>query len=119
MARTTFPTTFLAEFRGWEPGRSFVAKDSGELVELPPVLKVERDVTDPETGCLDVQPIALRVRDDVSTDFDPKQLKRGDQLLVSAEVAASRDSGLYLQLQSVTRDGAKAAAKLAPVAQAS
>ena len=82
MPKLSFPVEFVAEYRGREDARSFADRETGEMVNLGAVLKLERETVDG-----DAIAVPLRLRDDVAHDDALlATLKKGDKLRVSGEV---------------------------------
>jgi hypothetical protein len=81
MAKTMFPVAFDAEFRGREAATEFNDRETGELVKLGQVLKLERETMDGDAIAL-----PIRLRDNIHVTFDADKLKRGDKVRVEGEV---------------------------------
>jgi len=111
MARVQFPTSLEVEFRGVEPASSFVNKQTGELVERPAALKLERELEDG-----DVMPLQISLREDVEVDFEADDLKRGEKLHLEGEVncwaGKNGSGGFFLVPTSLRR--AKAGVRPVP-----
>lgn len=78
----SYPVSFTAEYRGQEAAKSFKDRETGELVELGEVIKLERETVDG-----DAIPTAIRLDGErIDFDFDPKALTKGEQIEVQGEV---------------------------------
>jgi hypothetical protein len=98
----SYPVAFVAEFRGIEPPRSFNDRDTGEVVQLGAVLKLERDAGDGDVASVQVR-LAAAGKPGPSLDVEPHQLKRGEHLQVSGEVVLYSDRPGYFKAIRVTR----------------
>jgi hypothetical protein len=112
MPRLSYPTALIAEFRGVEEASSFVNRETGEQVQRPATLKLEREMPGG-----DVLPIEVPLRSDVELGFHLSELQRGELLQLVGEVVtwSGRDGkgGAWLQVVSLHRassNGGKVAA---------
>jgi hypothetical protein len=105
------PVEVEAEYRGIAAASEFVARDSGERVQVPPKLKFEYDTFDGDVEMLSISGTQF---DKVQGAPDYTSLKRGDRLILLGLVilqdrGSDRDS--YFKLERVEKpQGAKAAA---------
>jgi hypothetical protein len=95
------PVSFPVEYRGLAPASEFIARDTGEKVEVVPKLKLEL-----ETFNGDVEMLVLSSSQLDKTEGAPdyKTLKRGDRFTVCGVVVlqdrgSDRDS--YLKVERV------------------
>ena len=98
MARQSFPTAFVAEFRGQAPGGEF-NNDAGERVTYGPALKFERVKADG-----DVEFYTLRANPAVqqASDVQPASLKRGAKIELHGEAVLSDNGGSsYFRLHAL------------------
>jgi hypothetical protein len=95
MARKTYDTEFVAEYRGREQAREFTASDTGELVKLGEVLKLERQLGS-DSDDVQVEEIRLGL-DGVTYNLDMASMKRGQMVRVVGTVGASQKTGLFLR----------------------
>ena len=105
------PVDFEAEYRGVAPESSFVRRDTGERVEVPPKLKFEFEKFD---GDVELVTVSGSQFDKAHGAPDHKTLKRGDRLrLVGTAVLQDRgsDRDSYFRVDAVEKPrGMKAAA---------
>lgn len=105
------PVAVLAEYRGIQAASEFVAKDTGEKINVPPKLKFEYDTFD---GDVEMLVVSGSQFDRVQDAPDYKGLKRGQRLtLVGLVVLQDRgsDRDSYFKLERV--EGPPGAAKAA------
>lgn len=84
----SYPVEFVAELRGVEPARSFTARDTGELVELPPVLQLEVSNDD---GSVELHQV--RLSDKLTTAPRSGELVRGTKMAVTGQANMSDVEG--------------------------
>ncbi len=97
------PVEVLAEYRGVAAASEFVARDTGEKIQVPPKLKFEYDTFD---GDVEMLVVSSKRFDKVQDAPDYKSLKRGDQLVLVGLVilqdrGSDRDS--YFKLERVEK----------------
>jgi hypothetical protein len=95
------PVEVDAEYRGIAAASEFVARDTGETVQVPPKLKFEYDTFD---GDVEMLVVSGSQFDKVHGAPDYKNLKRGDRmvllgLVVLQDRGSDRDS--YFKLERV------------------
>ncbi|MFL5845281.1 MAG: hypothetical protein ACJ762_11345 [Solirubrobacteraceae bacterium] len=96
------PVTMLAEYRGQAPASQFTARDTGEVVDLRPMLKFEVEQPDGDVGLIPLRENQL----DEAADFDHGKLAKGDLVqLVGVVVLQDRgsDRDSYLRVEHATR----------------
>lgn len=103
------PVVVEAEYRGIAAASEFVARDTGEKVQVPPKLKFEYDTFDGDVEMLVVSGAQF---DKVQGAPDYKALHRGDRmtlvgLVVLQDRGSDRDS--YFRLERVETVQSKAA----------
>lgn len=101
MARLSFPTAFLAEFRGVEAASSFPNRETGETVHRPATLKLERAMPNG-----DVLPVEVPLRQEVALGFHVDDLKRGELVSVVGEVnvwSGRNGGGYFLSVGTIDR----------------
>jgi uncharacterized protein YaiE (UPF0345 family) len=95
------PVVVSAEYRGVQAASEFVAKDTGEKINVPPKLKFEYDTFD---GDVEMLVVSGSQFDRVQGAPDYKTLKRGQRLtlvglVVLQDRGSERDS--YFKLERV------------------
>jgi hypothetical protein len=95
------PVSFEVEFRGLAPASEFVARDTGEKIEVPPKLKLELETFNGDVEMLQLSASQL---DNTEGAPDYAKLKRGDRftlcgLVVLQDRGSDRDS--YLKVERV------------------
>lgn len=98
-----FPVAVDAEYRGVAAPGEFVAKDTGETIQVPAKLKFEYDTFD---GDVEMLVLSSSQFDRVQGAPDYKTLKRGDRLVLLGLVVlqdrgSDRDS--YFRLERVEK----------------
>lgn len=98
------PVDFLAEFRGTAPAGQFRARESGELVDIPPKFKFEIEVGDGDD--VDLLTLSQSVLDKATADFPIASLRRGERVRIRGSVllqdrGSDRDS--YVSVHSIAR----------------
>jgi hypothetical protein len=104
------PVEVEAEYRGIAAASEFVARDTGETVQVPPKLKFEYDTFD---GDVEMLVVSGSQFDKVQGAPDYQSLKRGDRmtllgLVVLQDRGSDRDS--YFKLERVEKPGSVKAA---------
>lgn len=104
------PVAVEAEYRGIAAASEFVARDTGETIQVPPKLKFEYDTFDGDVEMLVVSGAQF---DKVQGAPDYKSLKRGDRMVllglaVIQDRGSDRDS--YFKLERVEKSQAGKAA---------
>ncbi len=97
------PVEVEAEYRGVAAASEFLARDTGERVQVPPKLKFEYDTFDGDVEMLSVSAAQF---DKVQGAPDYQTLKRGDRLvLVGLVVLQDRgsDRDSYFKLERVEK----------------
>ncbi len=105
------PVAVDAEYRGVAAASEFVARDTGETIQVPPKLKFEYDTFD---GDVEMLVISGSQFDKVEGGPDYKTLKRGDRmvlvgLVVLQDRGSDRDSYFKLERIEKPQGGLKAA----------
>jgi hypothetical protein len=95
------PVDVVLELRGVAPASQFVARDTGEQVEVPAKAKFEFELPDGNVGNLELSSTQLQK---ASGDFDFNTAERGDQVRVVG-VTRNGERGAYLQVLTVERVG--------------
>lgn len=98
---TRIPVDFVAEFRGTKPASSFVKRETGEKIAIPPKLKFE---VSKEDGDVENVEISGTVLDRCSPPVNHAAFKRGEMfrcqgVAVIQERGADRDS--FVAFESV------------------
>jgi hypothetical protein len=85
----SYPTAFVAEYRGIARAGGSFKNDDGDLVEYGDKLRFERE---DDTGVLRNCDIAVSVLDKIEgSAFDAKSLKRGESVRIVGEVTGNYD----------------------------
>lgn len=97
------PVVVEVEYRGIAAASEFVARDTGETIQVPPKLKFEYDTFD---GDVEMLVVSGSQFDKVQGAPDYKTLKRGDRmvllgLVVLQDRGSDRDS--YFKLERVEK----------------
>ncbi len=107
------PWDRVLEFRGREAeGYSFTAKDTGEVVELAPMLRFEFETDDGDVGLVELRGSAF---DKARGSIDYKDLKRGQKVRVQGVInlqdrGSGKDSYFSVTAIDLAADGRPAAA---------
>jgi hypothetical protein len=103
----------VAEFRGFaRSAGEFTDKTTGEVIKFDQTVRFETEDTDGVLVNLDFGVKSL----DEASDFDARQLQRGDFVAIEGVAVLGTDSGGYLRLQKVRR--CDSSGKVKPVAAA-
>jgi hypothetical protein len=94
--RKSYPVEFTAELRGVEPARSFTAKDTGELVQLAPVLQLE--VSNPD-GSVELHQV--RMSDRLQSVPTSAELVRGTKMDVRGDAVISDEGRSWFSYLAV------------------
>jgi hypothetical protein len=95
------PVKFPVEYRGVQSASSFVARESGELIEVPPKLKFEYEAED---GDVVLIPVSANQLDKAVPAIDHATLQKGSHYVLSGFVLlADRGSqnNSYLSVRSL------------------
>jgi hypothetical protein len=88
------PVDVEAELRGVQPAGSFVARETGELVNTSARAKFEYELPDGDVGTFELSQTQF---DKATGNFDFNTAKRGDRVRVVG-TARGGERGVYLQL---------------------
>jgi hypothetical protein len=94
--RKSYPVEFVAELRGIEPARSFTARDTGELVELAPVLQLEVANDD---GSVELH--MVRMSDRLTQQPATSELVRGSKMTVRGDAVISDEGKSWFSYMAV------------------
>ena len=93
------PVDVVLELRGVQPASTFVARDTGEKVEVPAKGKFEFELPDGNVGNIELSATQIAK---ASGDFDFNGAQRGDQVRVVG-VTRNGERGAYLQVLTAER----------------
>jgi uncharacterized protein YaiE (UPF0345 family) len=107
------PVAVDAEYRGIAAASEFVARDTGEKVQVPPKLKFEYDTFD---GDVEMLVVSGSQFDKVQGAPDYKTFKRGDRmvlvgLVVLQDRGSDRDSFFQLGRVELSKSGSSQSVK--------
>src|SRR4051794_25449865 len=89
MPAQSFPTAFVAEFRGVAPGGEFT-DDDGLQVVYGPKVKLERAS---DEGDVNVYELRVNAKVAAASTVKPAELKRGDSVEVHGEAVVNDEPG--------------------------
>jgi hypothetical protein len=105
------PVAFEVEYRGVAPASQFTARDTGEVVDIAPKLKLELETFNGDVEMLVLSSTQL---DKVEGAPDYGKLKRGDRFTICGTVilqdrGSDRDSYLKVERVEMPQPAVKAA----------